>query len=100
MLFRSGVKADSAKAGKTSSSNVETGEASNLAGSESAPHVEPQGAAPEAEVIVTPPSSTPTAPSTGEAQAKEIRSESAAAPNSENTNTAAPDADTANAATT
>ena len=98
-VSKTGATADSAKASKTIS-NIETGEASNPAGSESAAHVEPQATAPEAEVTVTPPGSTPAATSTTEAQTEEIRPESAAAPNSENINAAAPDADTANAATT
>ena len=98
-MTKAGTEADSAKASKVSSSNVEAGEASNPAGSESAPHAEPQAAAPEVEVTITPPGSTPAATSITGAQTEEIRPESAAAPNSESTDAAAPDADTANAAT-
>ena len=83
---KTGGKADSAKASKAAS-NIELGEASNPAGSESAPRVEPQAAAPESGATVTPPSIV-TPPST-EAQPEEPPTGSAAAPNSDTNNAAA-----------
>jgi hypothetical protein len=77
---------DTAKTSKATS-NIEPGEASNPAGSESAPRVEPQAAAPESGATVTPPSIV-TPPST-EAQPEEPPTGSAAAPNSDTNNAAA-----------
>ena len=82
-MAKTGAKTDSAKAGNVSFSKVQAGEASNPAGSESAPHIEPQAAAPEADVAATPPSPTPAAPPTIEAQAEEAQTESNAAPTSD-----------------
>ena len=82
-VSKTGAKADSAKAGKTTA-NIETGEASNPAGSESAPHVEPQASAPESRVIVTPPGS-----SAAEPQPEEPPTDSAAAPNADTNEAAA-----------
>ena len=62
--------------------NDQAGEASNPAGSEFMPQTESQTAAPEADVIAKPPSPTPAATPTEEAQAAEAQTESAAAPNS------------------
>ena len=81
-VAKTDAAADPAKAGKASLVNVQAGEASNPVGSESAPQTESQSAAPEADVIVTPPSPTPAATSTSEAQAEEIQTETNAAPTS------------------
>ena len=97
-MAKTGAEADSAKASKVSSSNVEAGEASDPAGSESAPQVEPQAAAPEADVVIPPPSSTAAAPPSVEAQTEAIPTDSAAAPNPDNAEAAAPNADNADAA--
>ena len=61
--------------------NAQVGEASNPAGSESAPQTESQTAAPEADVNARPPSPIPAATPTSEAQAEEVQTESTAAPN-------------------
>ena len=57
---------DVAKTGETSTVNVEAGEASNPAGSESAPQTESQPAAPEASDVAKPASPAPTAATTEE----------------------------------
>ena len=79
---KTGDAANPAKAGKASLVNVQAGEASNPAGSESVPQTESQSTAPEADILVTPPSPAPPATSTNEAQAGEIQTESNAAPTS------------------
>ena len=85
---KTGGKTHPAKASKAAS-NVELGEASNPAGSESAPRVGTQAAAPEAGTTVTPPSPRAAEPPSIEAHPEDPQAESAAALNTETNNAAA-----------
>ena len=74
---KTGASSDVAKTGETSSVNEQAGEASNPAGSESAPQTESQTAIPEASDIAKPLSPTPAAAPTEEAHAEEAHTEPA-----------------------